>query len=270
MPSLRSGRKTFARAVSKKRVAHTASSRSQTDEECDNITSPKTMNNRTSTSNSEMAEAIDKPNNIDEATSDETGTCSTGLNSASVIAQNVQADGEGGTDRSPVDNQEASEITAQYAQLGDIGDKSTSLDSDPGALDSSEANKYTATTQAEASEGSDSSTTPNTPPAEHAPIVVNETAFMISCESISNAAYEPQTLAHDFTRAFDNTTGVPTCHSRESAQTLLRQSTPLSTLSHTQVRGARSEKAPTQILLKEKIRQDQVKVSTLAYMHSPY
>lgn len=127
MPSLRSRKETFARAVSKKRVAPTASSLSQTDKECDDTVSPKTMNNRASTSHSKMAEAIEKPDDIDEVTSDETATCSTGLNIVSKIAHNVQADGEGGTNRSPVDNQEASEITTQSLAVK-IGDKSNSLE----------------------------------------------------------------------------------------------------------------------------------------------
>ena len=193
MPSLRSGKDTFAKAVPKRRIAPTASSRSPPDRECD----------------TEMVEAINKPNNIDEAASDETGTCSTGLNTESEIAQTVQAAGEDGTDKSLVDDQEASEITNQSAEPVEVGDKSNSLEADSGALDLSKANKNAATTLPKASDGSETPTIPNTPTAEHAPIVVNEKEITPSCESLTDAANESQTRANDFTRAFDNTTGVP-------------------------------------------------------------
>ena len=217
MPSLRSGKDTFAKAVPKRRIAPTASSRSPPDRECD----------------TEMVEAIDKPNNIDEAASDETGTCLTGLNTKSEIAQTVQAAGEDGTDKSLVDDQEASEITNHSSEPVDIGDKSNSSEADPGALDLGEANKHAASTLPEAPEGSEASTIANTPTAEHAPIIVDKK------ESILDTTNECQTRGTDFTRAFDNTTGVLTLSQQErnSSDAVKTEHTPLNFKSHTSERG---------------------------------
>lgn len=63
---------------------------------------------------------------------------------------------------------------------------------------------------------------------------------MISCEPISIATNESQTLAHDFTRAFDNTTGIPTTLSQQeriSSDTITIEHAPLNFESHTSERG---------------------------------
>lgn len=149
------------------------------------------------------------------------------------------ADGKGGTDKSPVDNQEASEITNQSAEPVEIGDNFNSSEADSGALDLSKANKNAATNLPEASDGSETPTILNTLTAEHAPIMVNEKEITPSYDSVSDAANEPQTRVNDFTRAFNNTAGVPILSHQERIilDDATTEHTPLNSQSHMSERG---------------------------------